>query len=65
VKSIGIPGEVAGLENAFKRYGSGKVTWKSLVEPSVLLARNGIAVTEVVDGYLKVSSLHDGPHELD
>lgn len=34
--SIGIPGEVRGLEEAHKRWGS--LTWESLVQPSVELA---------------------------
>lgn len=38
-KSIGVPGTVAGLFLAHQKYG--KLPWKDLVEPSVLLAKNG------------------------
>lgn len=44
-KSIGIPGEVAGLIYAFENYGSGKLTLKQLVTPAINLAQNGFYVT--------------------
>lgn len=44
-KSVGIPGEVAGLEYAFKTYGSGNVTWEQVIEPAVKLAEEGYYVT--------------------
>ena len=39
IKSIGVPGTVAGLFLAHQKYG--KLPWKEVVEPSVLLAKNG------------------------
>ncbi|KAF8234461.1 gamma-glutamyltranspeptidase [Tricholoma matsutake] len=36
--SVGVPGEVRGLEEAYRRWGSRKLSWKRLVEPSVSLA---------------------------
>lgn len=39
VKSIGVPGTVAGLYLAYQKYG--KLPWKDLVEPSVKLAKDG------------------------
>ena len=39
--AIAVPGELAGLEYVFKKYGSGKVTWKQLVQPAIELAMNG------------------------
>ena len=39
IKSIGVPGTVAGLFLAHEKYG--KLPWKEVVEPSVLLAKNG------------------------
>lgn len=44
--AVGVPGTVAGMELAFKKYGSGKVAWADLVAPAIALARNGIVVAE-------------------
>ncbi|MBM4195196.1 MAG: hypothetical protein FJ202_12590, partial [Gemmatimonadetes bacterium] len=41
-----VPGTVAGMHSAFKQYGSGKVTWKQVVEPAIRAARNGYAVSD-------------------
>jgi len=41
--SSGVPGTVAGLYEAHRRYGS--LPWKRLVEPAERLARDGIAVS--------------------
>jgi gamma-glutamyltranspeptidase / glutathione hydrolase len=40
----GVPGSVAGLVEAHRRFG--RLPWKSLVEPSVLLARDGFVIDE-------------------
>src|SRR5687768_15151730 len=40
----GVPGTVAGLELALKKYGSGKFTWSQLVEPARRLAAEGYTV---------------------
>jgi len=42
--SVGVPGTVAGLHMAWKD--QGKLTWRRLVEPAVLLAREGFIVTD-------------------
>lgn len=39
-----IPGFVRGAGIAFERFGSGKVTWKQIIEPSIELAANGFRV---------------------
>jgi gamma-glutamyltranspeptidase/glutathione hydrolase len=41
----GVPGTVAGLELALKKYGSGKFTWAQLIEPARRLAANGFTVS--------------------
>lgn len=44
-RASGVPGTLAGFELAFKKYGSGKVTWKQLIEPARLLAQNGYVLS--------------------
>ena len=41
-----IPGTVAGMHSAWKKYGSGKVAWKDILAPAIRAARNGYVVTE-------------------
>lgn len=43
-RASGVPGTIAGLEMALKKYGSGKLTWAQLVEPARRLAANGFTV---------------------
>lgn len=40
----GVPGSVAGMVSAHEKYG--KLKWAELLEPAILLARNGFAVSE-------------------
>ena len=44
-RASGVPGTPAGLEYAFKKYGSGKIKWTDLIEPSRLIAQNGFVLT--------------------
>jgi gamma-glutamyltranspeptidase/glutathione hydrolase len=44
--AVGVPGTVAGLALAHQKYGSGKFTLAQLIEPSIVLARNGIPVDD-------------------
>jgi gamma-glutamyltranspeptidase/glutathione hydrolase len=44
-RASGVPGTVAGMEFALKKYGSGKLTWTELIEPARKLAADGFAVT--------------------
>ena len=42
--SVGVPGTVAGLHLAWKEHG--KLPWKRVVEPAIVLARDGFRVTD-------------------
>jgi gamma-glutamyltranspeptidase / glutathione hydrolase len=53
-KSAGVPGTVAGLELAHQKFGS--KDWKSLVTPSVTLAKDGFTLTEPVAASLRSES---------
>lgn len=44
-RASGVPGTLAGFEMAFKKYGSGKVKWSDLIDPSVKIAKDGFALT--------------------
>jgi gamma-glutamyltranspeptidase / glutathione hydrolase len=52
-RASGVPGTIAGLEMAFKKYGSGKVSWRELVEPARLLAQNGYVLSFRLANLLK------------
>ncbi|XVF88665.1 hypothetical protein PTKIN_Ptkin19aG0068800 [Pterospermum kingtungense] len=41
--SMGVPGEIAGLHEAWLRYG--RLAWKSLFEPAIKLAKDGFVVS--------------------
>ncbi|MDQ5835215.1 MAG: gamma-glutamyltransferase [Acidobacteriota bacterium] len=43
-RAAGVPGTVAGMELALKKYGSGKLTWSQLIEPARRLAAEGFAL---------------------
>jgi gamma-glutamyltranspeptidase/glutathione hydrolase len=49
--SVGVPGTVAGLHLAWKE--QGKLPWKRLVEPAIVLARDGFTVTDGLSRSLK------------
>lgn len=44
-KSIATPGEIHGFWTVFNKYGSGKVNWTQLFQPSIRLAREGFPVS--------------------
>jgi gamma-glutamyltranspeptidase/glutathione hydrolase len=44
-RASGVPGTPAGFDYAFKKYGSGKLKWADLVEPSRKLAEDGYALS--------------------
>lgn len=41
-----VPGTVAGMHSAFRKYGSGKVTWSETLAPAIRAARDGYVVSE-------------------
>ncbi|MEP6822300.1 MAG: gamma-glutamyltransferase [Chthoniobacterales bacterium] len=45
-RAVGVPGTVAGMELALKKYGSGKLTWAELIEPARKLAVDGFVVSQ-------------------
>jgi gamma-glutamyltranspeptidase/glutathione hydrolase len=45
-RASGVPGTVAGMALALKRYGSGKLTWAELIEPARRLAADGFVVLQ-------------------
>ena len=53
-KAIGVPGTVAGLALAHKRYG--KLPWRELVEPARKLAANGFVVSDYLARSLAVKT---------
>ena len=44
-RAAGVPGTTAGMEMAFKKYGSGKIKWSELVEPARKLAEDGYVLS--------------------
>ncbi|OQV15424.1 Gamma-glutamyltranspeptidase 1 [Hypsibius exemplaris] len=46
--AIAVPGEIYGYWEAFKRFGSGNLTWKQLFEPAIALAEQGLVVNQVL-----------------
>lgn len=44
--AVGVPGSVAGLAEAHRLWGSGKLTLADLISPAVKLAREGIVVSD-------------------
>lgn len=41
-----VPGTTAGMYAAWKKYGSGKLAWKALLQPAIRAARDGYIVSE-------------------
>jgi gamma-glutamyltranspeptidase / glutathione hydrolase len=44
-RASGVPGTVAGMDLALRRYGSGRMTWSQLIEPARRLAADGFTVS--------------------
>ncbi len=54
--AIGVPGTVAGLDLAWRKYGSGKFSFADLIEPSIALARQGLTVDDDVADSLPLAA---------
>jgi gamma-glutamyltranspeptidase/glutathione hydrolase len=54
--AIGVPGTVAGLELAWRKYGSGKFSFADLVAPATALARQGLTVNDDLADALRASA---------
>lgn len=54
--AVAVPGELAGLEMAYKKYSSGVLSWKQLFEPVIELNRNGFEVSKVLGIAISMAS---------
>lgn len=54
-RAAGVPGTVAGMALALKKYGSGKLSWSQLIEPARKLAWNGFEVNAALAHSLRTS----------
>jgi gamma-glutamyltranspeptidase/glutathione hydrolase len=54
--AIGVPGTVAGLELAWRKYGSGKFSFADLIAPAIKLARQGLTVDDDVADSLPLAA---------
>lgn len=54
-RAVGVPGTVAGMELALKKYGSGKISWADLIEPARKLAGEGFQIRYALARSLKNS----------
>lgn len=59
ILSAAIPGEILGMDYAHRKYGSGKISWSTLVEPARKLAASGFPISKLVATYLKVRHRED------
>jgi gamma-glutamyltranspeptidase / glutathione hydrolase len=60
--AIGVPGTVAGLELAWRKYGSGKFSFADLIAPAIALARQGLTVDDDVADSLPLAAKALGRH---
>uniref|UniRef100_A0A915NE72 Uncharacterized protein n=1 Tax=Meloidogyne javanica TaxID=6303 RepID=A0A915NE72_MELJA len=48
-KWVSVPGELHGLWTAYKRFGSGRITWNNLIMPTVDLLNEGFPVSQALE----------------
>jgi gamma-glutamyltranspeptidase len=58
-----VPGTVAAMHLAWKRYGSGKVTWDQILAPAIRAARDGYVVSEGLATTLATEREHFAKYE--
>ncbi|KAF7989875.1 hypothetical protein HCN44_008549 [Aphidius gifuensis] len=52
---IAVPGEIAGYAEAHKKFGSGKISWSELFQPTIDLCKNGFKITKTLHDALEKS----------
>ncbi|CAK9438845.1 uncharacterized protein LODBEIA_P30690 [Lodderomyces beijingensis] len=52
--SVAVPGELKGLEELYKRHGSGKMSWSQLIQPVAELNRNGWICSELFEKVVSI-----------
>ena len=67
-RASGVPGTPAGFDYAFRKYGSGKLSWSELVEPSRKLAAEGYVLSkrlaELFKSYRKQLSAYEDSNRI-
>ncbi|GMT12406.1 hypothetical protein PFISCL1PPCAC_3703, partial [Pristionchus fissidentatus] len=53
-----VPGELAGYWEIFSRFGSGRVAWSQLLQPTIDLLEVGVPVSAYLDDVMKVKERH-------
>ena len=53
---VGVPGLVKGLYEVHQKFGSGKISWAKLIEPSIGLAKNGFIIYHHLGSAIKVAA---------
>ena len=61
-RASGVPGTVAGMELALKKYGSGRLTWSQVVEPARRLALEGFPLPYNLARSLKANAKEFEPY---
>src|SRR5215204_6292588 len=61
-RASGVPGTVAGMELALRKYGSGKLTWAQLVEPARRLAAEGFPLSYGLTRSLRANAKDFAPY---
>ncbi|HEX6182665.1 MAG TPA: gamma-glutamyltransferase [Pyrinomonadaceae bacterium] len=61
-RASGVPGTVAGMELALKKYGSGRLTWAQLVEPARRLAAEGFPLSYGLARSLRANAKDFAPY---
>ncbi|GMR60031.1 hypothetical protein PMAYCL1PPCAC_30226, partial [Pristionchus mayeri] len=56
--AAGVPGELAGYWEIFRRFGSGAVEWKELLQPTIDLIEGGVPVSAYLEEVMKVKERH-------